>query len=240
MRLSKLSSAFLSGVLLAALTSACAGPGSEALTRMESGQVEMRDEIEALKRAVEASYDRERAMAERLRLAEQQDAEMGQGVLQLQAQVSGISGRLDAVSSSPSPSRPAPEIFQPGAFDAMDAYRAAYASFHDRQYETALGQFAEIVATAPASNRADNAQYWMGECYYGLGKFRQALTEFTKVFAYPGTEKDDDAQFKMARCYLALGETDKAQAAFQKLLDEFPESEYLERSRKEIRYLRGP
>jgi len=225
---------------MAALTAACAGPGSDVVARVETGQAEMRDEIEALKRAVEASYDRERAMAERLRLTEEEDAELRQGVGQLQAEVVQLAGRLDTVTAAPAPAAPRAELFRAGSFEVMDAYRTAFASYTERQYEVALGQFAEIVTTAPGSNRADNAQYWMGECYYGLGRFRQALTEFTKVFAYQGTEKDDDAQFKVARCYLALGEKDKAQAAFEKLLEEFPESEYVERSRKELRYLRGP
>ena len=227
-------------VLVGILAGACAGPGSEVVTRLEAGQDEMQDEIEALKRAVEASYDRERAMAERLRLAEEHSAGMRDGATQLQTQVAHLASRLDTAAAARGPAAPSPEIFQSAPFAVMDAYRVAFASYTNREYETALGQFAEIVATAPSSNRADNAQYWMGECYYGLGKFRQALTEFTKVFAYESTGKADDAQFKMARCYLALGERDQSLAAFQKVLDVFPESEYVERARKESRYLRGP
>ena len=87
------------------------------------------------------------------------------------------------------------------------------------------------------SEWADNAQYWTGECYYGLGKYRQALTAFTKVFAYRKTEKADDAQLKIARCYLGLDEKSKALSSFQKLLDEYPESEYLSKAQKEMQYL---
>lgn len=240
MRLTKRGSALCGWLLIGAMASGCAGPGRGVVTRMETDQVEMRDEIEALKRAVEASYDRERAMAERLRLTEEHGAEMRGGVVQLESQVSHLAGRLDSMARTPTPAASAPEVFRSGPFEVMDAYRTALASYNNRDYEAALGQFAEIVATAPRSTRADNAQYWMGECYCGLGKFRLALTEFTKVFAYQSTEKDDDAQFKIARCYLALGEKDKALAAFQKLLGEHAESEYVERARKEIRYLRGP
>jgi len=42
---------------------------------------------------------------------------------------------------------------------------------------------------------------------------------------------------KIARCYLALGEKENALLAFQKLLDEYSDSEYVEMARKEMTYL---
>ena len=225
------------GVLVASLMAAgCAGPSAEVAARMEANEAEVRDEIEALKRAVEASYDRERAMAERLRMSEETDSD-------LRSQLEQQREQLAAVQSKAAPlAEPQVRAASPGpdAFDVARTYREARAMYGDRQYEMALGQFAEILAAAPQSTLADNAQYWVGECYYGLGKFRQSLTEFTKIFAYSRTEKADDAQLKIARCYLALGEKDRAVAAFQKLLDEYPESEYVGAARKEMRYLEGP
>lgn len=91
----------------------------------------------------------------------------------------------------------------------------------------------------PYGSWADNAQYWKAECYYGLGKYAQARTEFTKVFAYRKTEKADDAQFKIARCNLALGDKTGALRVFQQLIDEYPKSEYADTAKKEISYLSG-
>ena len=72
---------------------------------------------------------------------------------------------------------------------------------------------------------------------YGLGDYRRALIEFRKILAFSNTEKADDAQLKIARCLLQLQERDKAISAFKKLLNEFPESEYIARARKELKYL---
>ena len=224
---------FVAGLMAAG----CAGPGAEAVARMEASEAEVRDEIEALKRAVEASYDRERAMAERLRLSEETDSGLRDELEQYREQLAAVRGRVDTLS----PRRAEPALRAAALrFDAARTYREARAQYGDRQYEMALGRFAEILVAAPQSTLADNAQYWIGECYYGLGKFRQSLTEFTKIFAYSRTEKADDAQLKIARCYLALGEKDKAVAAFRKLLDEYPESEYVGAARKEMHYLQGP
>jgi TolA-binding protein len=108
-----------------------------------------------------------------------------------------------------------------------------------KKYSRAIVEFDRLLAAAPFSEWSDNAQYWKGECYWGMGNYRQALTEFTKVFAFSKTEKADDAQLKIARCHLALGERNKALTAFRKLLDEYPESEYLPAARKEMKYLGG-
>jgi tol-pal system protein YbgF len=123
--------------------------------------------------------------------------------------------------------------------DVFKIYQGALSEYRHRKYDHALVEFDRLLATAPFSEWSDNAQYWKGECYYGIGKYRQALTEFTKVFAFQKTEKADDAQLKIARCHLAMGERDKALSAFRKLLDEYPESEYVPIARKEMKYLGG-
>ena len=126
------------------------------------------------------------------------------------------------------------------AFDALEAYRQALDLYRTRQYDAALDRFAEVIERVPGGDRADNAQYWIGECHYGLGRWRPALAAFTRVFAYRKTEKADDAQLKIARCYLNLGEKEQALTAFRKLLDEYADSEYAEAARKEMGYLQGP
>lgn len=214
---------------------ACATPG-QVDQRLDTWQNEQREDVEALKRAVESSYDRERAMADRLRQAEESAAEMRQQLGALREETQSLRARLDSLHTRPL--RP-PDAIRNRADDALSLYQNALAIYNQKEYEQAVVQFDRVLAAAPYGEWADNAQYWKGECYYGLGRFRQALVEFTKVFAFSKTEKADDAQLKVGRCYLALGERDQAIAAFRKLLDEFSESEYVATARKELKYLGG-
>ena len=218
----------VSFLLAVAALGACAAPSSEMTQRMESSDAEIREEIEALKRAVESSYDREMALAERLQRLEERLAQK--------------EPRPDAPAGYPSAYEPQPGPASPGSgsFDVQAAYDRAYQLFNELRYEAAFSGFGEIVSRAPNSEWSDNARYWMGECQYGLGKYRPALAEFTKVFSYMETEKADDAQLKIARCYLALGEKENALSAFRKLLNEYPDSEYVGAARMEMRYLEGP
>lgn len=219
---------------------ACASTDPQVTQRMEQWENETREDVEALKRAVEASYDRERALAERLRQAEDVNTQLRQEVQQVREESNATRSYIDSLqdlTAAPGGARAVPFA---GEIDVAAAYQAAFAQYRNRRYQIALEQFAELLTSAPYSELADNAQYWKGECFYGIGKFSQALTEFTKVFAYQKTEKADDSQLKIARCYMAMGEKDKALSAFQKLVDEYPKSEYVDVARKEMQYLQGP
>jgi TolA-binding protein len=204
---------------------------------MEAWQEEQREEVEVLKRAVEASYDRERAMAERLLQVEETSAEMRRELSALNEESTVQRAQLDSLHTSSF--RPSSSGGRSQRDTALPLYSKALAAYKERKYSAAVSQFDRVLAVAPYGKWADNAQYWKGECYYGLGKFNQALAEFTKVFTFSKTEKADDAQLKIGRCYLALGAREKAIGAFRKLLDEYAESEYAAIARKELKYLGG-
>ncbi|MEE3259676.1 MAG: tetratricopeptide repeat protein [Candidatus Latescibacterota bacterium] len=222
-----------SALILTLALSACATT-AQVDQRIDQWETTQREEIEALKRAVEASYERERAVADRLRQTEEASGELRQELDAIKDQNKTLRTELDSLPASPV----MPETrSRSNKSNVFKIYQGALEQYRSRKYDRALVEFDRLLQAAPFSEWSDNAQYWKGECYYGIGKYRQALTEFTKVFAFRKTEKADDAQLKIARCHLALGERNRALAAFRKLLDEYPESEYLPAARKEMKYL---
>ena len=146
------------------------------------------------------------------------------------------------VEQAPAPKEEAPpeDSDKAAPFDDLAVYKQALDHYYNRRFDEAMDLFSEILAQAPDSPRADNAQYWMGEYLFSSGRHRQALVEFGKVLSYAKTEKADDAQFMSARCYLAMGEVEKALEGFQIILDDYPESEYVDQATKEMNYLKGP
>ena len=62
--------------------------------------------------------------------------------------------------------------------------------------------------------------------------YQRAIIEFKKVFSFANTNKSDDAQFKLGLCHAALGDRKKAIDEFQRLIDYFPQSEYVERAKQ--------
>ena len=109
--------------------------------------------------------------------------------------------------------------------------------FDSSQYEVSLAAFQKLVNSNPNHELADNSQYWIGECYYGLKDYERALLEFEKVFTFPNNNKMDAAQLKLGICYLRLKNPDKAKQELNRLIQFFPESEYIPLSNQIINKL---
>ena len=78
---------------------------------------------------------------------------------------------------------------------------------------------------------ADNAQYWLAECYYSQKDYKRAIIEFEKVFTFVNTNKNDDAQYKIALAHQSIGSIEKARAEFQRLIEYFPEVNFISKLR---------
>ena len=240
-----------SALVLALGLGACAvpPPTEQPPVQWEEAQQEKGAAFQALEHAVAAAYEREQAMAERVRQLEASNSQLRQALKALQGQSRILSARLDSLPRRTMPPRVAANTSgratqtkattDTGKSDAFNMYQGALYYYRHQQYDRALVEFDRLLQEVPMSEWSDNAQYWKGECYYGLRKYQQALIEFTKVFAFNNTGKADDAQLKIARCHVALGERGRALAALHKLLDEYPDSEYVSIAREKIKQLGG-
>jgi tol-pal system protein YbgF len=108
----------------------------------------------------------------------------------------------------------------------MNNYLAARSQFENFQYQAAIESFQGLLNQYPDHPMADNCQYWIGECYYGMRQYQKAIIEFEKVFAYAATDKHDDAQLMIGLSYVKMGQTSQARQAFETLLNTYIDSEY--------------
>jgi TolA-binding protein len=114
------------------------------------------------------------------------------------------------------------------------SYQSALDDVYNRQYVKAISQFRELLRLRDTDNLADNAQYWIGESYYALGNFEQAVAEFEKVFAFENNNKADDAQFMIGMAYVKLGDPVSAQIELQNLLAFYKKSEYIAKAERQL------
>lgn len=118
----------------------------------------------------------------------------------------------------------AANVFKPGGFNVDQSYSTALEDYKAKRFEKAVGGFKEVLTVAPTSSVADNAQYWIGECYDAMGQHDLALQSFNKVFDYPQSNKHPDAQLKIGIIYAKLGRNDNAREAFQAVIDNYPDA----------------
>jgi tol-pal system protein YbgF len=108
-----------------------------------------------------------------------------------------------AASDEPEPgNRTGASAGDPG----MTMYKAALEHLRGARHDQAVAAFRAFVKQHPGHDYADNAQYWLGECFYDRKDYSLALREFRLVAQrFPHGNKVPDALLKVAFSYLALG-----------------------------------
>ena len=110
-----------------------------------------------------------------------------------------------------------------------ESYKTALTYYFESNYEKSIKSFERMINIDDSHELSDNAQYWIGESYFGLGNYIRALSAFQIVLTYPQSNKNDYAQFKIGLCLLKLKKEPQAYAAFQSFIDSYPESELISR-----------
>ncbi len=111
------------------------------------------------------------------------------------------------------------------AADDVRAYRAAYRAWRSRDLPACIDQFRQFLQNYPDSAYADDATYWMADCYFKDGDFKTAILRFDAVVVrYPTGNKAADALYREGEALLRLGRGRVAGRAFERVLREYPDS----------------
>ena len=143
------------------------------------------------------------------------------------------------VSATPVKREPVRPVVTPPARTAQpvsassfnNRYEEATQAYRARDYRKAIQLYEGLLAENMNHSLSDNCQYWIGESYWGLGMYQQAIAAFEKVFTFANSNKDPDAQLKLGLCYLRLNDKARAREELQKLIDNYPSSNYVSTAR---------
>jgi tol-pal system protein YbgF len=109
---------------------------------------------------------------------------------------------------------------------ADDLYHTAYADFSKGNYALAISGFEEYATRYPDSDRADNALYWIGECYFSQGNHIVAVDSFDRMLEkYPDSDRAPAANLKKGLAYLEQNQVRPAIYQLRFVVDTFPESD---------------
>ena len=118
-------------------------------------------------------------------------------------------------------------------------YIESLSYYQNAEWNKSLDGFTYLIAVNSSHDLADNCQYWVGEVYYGLKDYKRSITEFEKVFSFPGTNKADDAQYKLGLCFLNINNKPRALDEFTKVTDYYSNSEYYKKAKQYIKQLQN-
>jgi TolA-binding protein len=144
---------------------------------------------------------------------------------ELETQVAELKEKLTA---------PPSKVTAPKTGNTRDYYEQGLQTFRVKKYQEATAIFQGMLDAGAPADLEDNCHYWLGECSYAMKNFTEALEHFQHVFTFKVSEKKDDAQLMIANCYWGMGNKAKAKEEYQKFIDKYPASPYVNRAKERL------
>lgn len=151
----------------------------------------------------------------------------------LTARSAELETRINEMAAAP---KMEPAVSTPSS-DAS-GYEGALAAFRKRDFAGAVQGFEGVLQGNVDNDLADNCHYWMGESYYGMRKYREAIDHFKMVMDYKKSEKKDDAQLMIGNASAAMGDKAGARDAYNTLISSYPVSPLIPKAKEKLAKLR--
>lgn len=102
------------------------------------------------------------------------------------------------------------------------------------QYKQAFDQFKEFIEEFPENDLVYSAQYLMGECFYQIKDYNQAIQIFEKIIAQGGF-KTPDALMMLGNTLLQQGEIEKAIVYWNRIITQYPNNRLTPIARSKVK-----
>ena len=202
---------------LQAMSTKLADQNAEVLKSNADIQVELRqlrDQIQALQSNLDATNQRLGSLS--ADLAATRDKLAGVAAAAAPAAPATAPGAQPPAGGQPAPAA-APTL------EPAQLYNTAYEDYLRGNFDLAIQGFSEYAKRYPTTDLADNAIYWIGECYYSKKQFKEAIDAFTQLINnYKTSDKAAAALLKKGLAYLELGDRSQAVINLQYVLYEHP------------------
>jgi len=116
---------------------------------------------------------------------------------------------------------------KPGTIPPSPAeyYNTAYNYYYENQFEMAVKVLGDAISRFPESTEAPRAQNTIGDAYYRMGRFKEALMAHTAVITnYKDPDAVSDAYYKQGMDYEALKQIEAARKSYTQVVSLYPTS----------------
>ena len=195
------------------------------LTEIEKSQTPLRKELATLNLRMDETLTELQGMRgtvdETQYLVQRELEVVNQRLAALENGGTGYSPGTTAPSASPIPSQPKPAP----TLDPEEIYAQAYNVYKEGRLSSAREAFSDFLKQFPKTEYSDNAQFWIGECYYRENNYEDAILAYEDVVSkYPEGNKVPDALLKQGLCFQALGDDVSARIILQRVVENYPDT----------------
>lgn len=121
---------------------------------------------------------------------------------------------------------------------ADPSYSAALAQIRQGRCKEAVPALREFVRKNIKSPQADDAQYWIGRCFYADGDHNTAMKELYDVLLkFPKSEKVPAALLVLADVFAASGDDIDARLTLNKLISDHPNAPEVQAAKQKLQAL---
>jgi tol-pal system protein YbgF len=128
----------------------------------------------------------------------------------------------------------APVTLAPG-MSPQRLYDTAMADFTAGQWALCIEGFNTYLRGFARTDYADDAQLYVGECYYHDGKRMEAIDAYNRVISnYPKGDRVPDAYYKRGITFSELGQLDRAVETLETLMKTYPEHDMARLAKQQV------
>jgi tol-pal system protein YbgF len=228
---------------------------ADLLLRVESLQTEVRtlatsiEEYKELLKKTPKEMDRlkenialrTKALEDKEKILDEKDKNMEERMKGMEERLKGLEGKIGQMASKQSEIegslRAKEASVEPKGVSTRtgDLYKDAYETYQKGDYEGARRKFEAFLKQYPNTELSDNAQFWIGETYFGKKDYEKAILEYEKAIAkYPEGDKIPAALLKQGIAFLELGDKTNGRNLLKRVMERYPQSEQADTAKKKL------
>jgi tol-pal system protein YbgF len=114
-------------------------------------------------------------------------------------------------------------------------FNTSLEDFTAGQWTLCVEGFNQYLRDFSRTDLADDAQWYIGECYHQDGKFAEAIDAYNRVITnYPKGDRVPDAYYKRGIALSAIGQTDRARESFEALMKNYPDHDMARMAKQQL------
>jgi tol-pal system protein YbgF len=135
------------------------------------------------------------------------------------------------------PPLPAPNLPLPSTagLSPNRLFDTAFSDYTSSQYASAISGFQQVIKNFPTAERADDAQFFIGESLANMNRLPEAIDAYNLVIQkYPTGDQVDMAYYRRGFVESLMGRNDAARATLEEVVKRFPDSQGAQLARQRL------
>jgi tol-pal system protein YbgF len=114
-------------------------------------------------------------------------------------------------------------------------FDTAFSDYTSAQYAAAINGFQQVIKYFPTAERADDAQFFIGESLGNMNRLPEAIDAYNLVIQkYPTGDQVDMAYYRRGFVESQMGRADAARATWEEVVKRFPDSQGAQLARQRL------